>query len=131
MIIDPIADMINRIKNAQKIQKDLVIIPKSNIKLALLEVLRNENYIQDYKIEKVNKEIENISIKLKYNNNRPPILEFKRLSKPGRRIYRSFHNIPRSLNGLGTIIISTPQGLMSEKNARKRHLGGELICEIY
>lgn len=130
MLSDPISDMIIRIKNALLSEKDEVVVPKSNFKLSILNILKKLEFINDYKIERIDKK-NVLKVFLKYHNNKPSIAHFKRLSKPGSRIYTKFQNIPNPLNGLGSVIISTPKGVMSGGEAKRKQLGGELICEIY
>lgn len=130
MIVDPIADMIIRIKNALQVRSEEVLIPKSKFKISLLKALTEIGFIDKYSTQAKNGK-SYILIKLKYNNKRPAITQFKRISKPGLRVYSNFNKVPYSLDGFGTIIISTSKGLMTDKQARKQHLGGELICEIY
>lgn len=131
MILDPLADMICRIKTAQQNHAEEVRIPKSKLKTAILEVLKKYGYISAYKTDKSPHQSRNIIVMLKYHKNNPVITEFKRISKPGRKIYRSCQEIPQSLSGIGTIIVSTSKGVMSDKDARRRRLGGEMIGEIY
>lgn len=130
MIIDPVADMIIRVKNALQGRSKEVLIPKSKFKVALLKVLTENGFIDKCSIKNKNSRTY-ILVNLKYTNNRPAITQFKRISKPGLRVYSNFNKVPYSLDGFGTIIISTSKGIMTDKQARKQHLGGELICEIY
>lgn len=130
MMTDTMSDMIIRIKNALENRAESVVFPYSNLKTAVLKVLKENNFIENYK-EEGDKKKRLTKVTLKYVNNEPVISYFKRISKPGRRVYSSSNKIPRSLNGMGTIIISTPKGVMNDKNAAKYHQGGELICEIY
>ncbi|MBU0649269.1 30S ribosomal protein S8 [Patescibacteria group bacterium] len=129
MFTDPIADMLTRIRNALMVRKGEVLVPYSNIKFAIANILVAEKYIE--KVEKVKNQREEIKIKLKYEEGKPSIESIKRISKPGRRIYSKNDKLPRVLGGRGFAIVSTPQGLMTEKQARAKHLGGEIICEIY
>lgn len=131
---DPIADMLTRIRNASAVNKPEVILPFSKIKMAIAEILKKHDYIKDVaKIEKATngKSFDEIKMVLKYQGNRSAITNIKRISKPGRRVYVSKDKMPVVLNNLGIAIISTPQGLMTNKEARKSNLGGEVICEIY
>lgn len=123
---DPIADMFTRIRNALLINASDVLVPKSLYKQSILNILKNNGFIEDFNIKK-----NNFVINLKYLDKKPAIIHLKKISKPGLRLYASWKNIPRPLSGLGTIIISTPKGVMTGKEARKKNLGGELICEIY
>ena len=111
------------------VSKGEVVVPYSNIKFAIANILAAEKYIE--KVEKVKNQREEIKIKLKYEKGKSSIESIKRVSKPGRRIYSKNDKLPRVLGGRGFSIISTPQGLMTDKEARAKHLGGEIICEIY
>ncbi|MCL5795428.1 MAG: 30S ribosomal protein S8 [Patescibacteria group bacterium] len=126
---DSIADMISTIKNGIRCNFKSVETPKANLKLAILKVLKQNGYILGYDVEK-GKLQEKIKINLKYVNSQPSINEFKKISTPGRRFYRGYSKIPKSLNGMGSYILSTTQGVMSDREARAKHLGGEIICEI-
>lgn len=126
---DPIADMLTRIRNASAVKKQEVIIPFSKIKYEISKILEAENLIE--KVEKNEDNSRVFVLKLKYNNNKSAINSLKRISKPGRRVYVAKDEMPYVLNNLGIAIISTSQGLMTNKQARKKGVGGELICEIY
>jgi len=128
---DPITDMFNRIKNAQAVRHKTVEIPFSKMKKKIAEILKKEGFIEDFKqIGKVPKKV--IKIKLKYDDNLiPGISGIKRISKPGQRIYKKAKEIKRVKGGYGIAIISTNQGLITDKEARKRKIGGEVICEIW
>ena len=127
---DPIGDMIARIKNANLRNYKKVLIPSSKFKKKISDVLKNEGYIIDYKIEK-NDGKENILIDLKYNSGNPVINSIQRVSKPGRRIFSSAESLPKVSNGLGIAIISTPKGVMTDQDARKNQVGGEIICKVF
>ena len=127
---DPIGDMIARIKNANLRNYKKVLIPSSKFKKKISDVLKNEGYIIDYKIEK-NDGKESILIDLKYNSGNPVINSIQRVSKPGRRIFSSAVSLPKINNGLGIAIISTPKGVMTDVNARKQKFGGEIICKVF
>jgi small subunit ribosomal protein S8 len=131
MITDPIADMLTRIRNVQLVKKSEVLIPFSKLKFEIAKILKHEDYIENF--EKVEEgKFPQIKITLKYDSaNQSMIRSIKRISKPGQRIYVSKNKIPRVLNNLGLVIISTPQGLMSGKEARRKGLGGEVICEVW
>jgi small subunit ribosomal protein S8 len=129
MITDPISDMLTRIRNASAVRKAEVVLPFSNVKLAIAKILKEEGYIVDF--NKENDGISGLKLKLKYNNNQPAIISIKRISKPGCRIYTSVVDLPRVVGGKGLAVISTSQGIMTNKEARKRKLGGEIICEIF
>ena len=132
---DPIADMLTRIRNALAVKKPEVILPFSKMKLAIAEILQQSGYI--VKVEKIEKgnngnNHDEMKIVLKYlGGKEPAITSLKRISKPGRRLYTTKDKLPVVLNNLGIAIISTSQGLMTNKEAKKKGLGGEMICEIY
>ena len=126
---DPIGDMLARIKNAQLRNHNRVLIPSSNFKAKIAEVLKLEGYIIDYKINDEKKP--SIEINLKYNSGNPVINSIERVSKPGRRIFSSASSLPKINNGLGIAIVSTPQGVMTDIDARKKKLGGEIICKVF
>ena len=128
---DPIGDMLTRIRNAQMRTLHNVIIPSSKFRSKILDVLKQEGYIIDYKLvsNETNKGI--LSVDLKYHNGMPVIKEIKRVSKPGRRIYAKADSIPKIQNGLGLAIVSTSQGIMSDTDARIKKVGGEIICRVF
>ena len=126
---DPIGDMLARIKNAQVRNHSKVSLPSSNFKAKIAEVLKSEGYIIDYKINDDKKP--SIEINLKYNSGNPVINTIERISKPGRRIFSSASSLPKINNGLGIAIVSTPQGVMTDIDARKKKLGGEIICKVF
>lgn len=132
--MDPIADMLTRIRNALAVKKSEVFIPFSKIKLALAKTLEKENFVEKTEKEIFSKKKKNfgtIKIVLKYQNNQPVIQELKRVSKPGCRTYIKSKEIKKIKGGLGIYIISTSRGIMTSKEARKRKLGGEVLCEIW
>ncbi len=126
---DPIGDMLARIKNAQVRNHRKVLLPSSNFKAKIADVLKSEGYIIDYKINDDKKPL--IEINLKYNSGNPVINTIERVSKPGRRIFSSASSLPKINNGLGIAIVSTPQGVMTDVDARKKKLGGEIICKVF
>ena len=127
---DPIGDMIARIKNAQVRNHKKVSLPSSNFKVKIADILKSEGFINGYKIEdETNKPI--LSVDLKYYSGNPVISTFERVSKPGRRIFSSASGLPKINNGLGIAIISTPQGVMTDIDARKKRVGGEIICKVF
>ena len=126
---DPIGDMLARIKNAQVRNHSKVSLPSSKFKAKIADVLKSEGYIIDYKINDDKKP--SIEINLKYNSGNPVINTIERVSKPGRRIFSSASSLPKINNGLGIAIISTPQGVMTDVDARKKKLGGEIICKVF
>ena len=129
--MDPIADMLTSIRNAQAARKETVSVPYSKIKMEIAKVLAKEKFIKeaDHKGKKVKKTID---IVLNYNNsNQPAITSLKRVSKPSRRIYSPSSKIKKIRQGFGFQIISTPKGILSGKEARRENIGGEIICEVY
>jgi len=130
--VDPIGDMITRIRNAQMRSLSSVKIPNSKFRAKILDVLKQEGYIADYKNLSDEKNKNNIlSVALKYNQGLPVIKEIKRISKPGRRIYARADSIPKIQNGLGLAIVSTSKGIMTDNDARNQNVGGEIICRVF
>tara|TARA_A100001234_G_scaffold64670_1_gene56297 strand:- start:386 stop:781 length:396 start_codon:yes stop_codon:yes gene_type:complete len=127
---DPIGDMIARIKNASLRNYKKVEIPSSKFKTKIADVLKNEGYIIDYKVNNVGGK-DSLLIDLKYNSGNPVINTIQRISKPGRRIFSSAESLPKVSNGLGIAIISTPKGVMTDQDARKNQVGGEIICKVF
>ena len=128
---DPIADMITRIRNAQLRTLNSVSIPGSKFRARILDVLKEEGYISDYKFLSDAKNKGSLIINLKYNNGLPVIKEIRRISKPGRRIYTKADSIPKIQSGLGIAIVSTSMGIMSDNDARSKNIGGEIICKVF
>ena len=129
--VDPIGDMITRIRNAQMRSSHSVKIPISKFRTKILDVLKKEGYISDYKIVKDSNSMGILSVDLKYNNGQPVIQQINRVSKPGRRVYAKASSIPKIQNGLGVTIVSTSKGIMSDNDARNQKIGGEIICKIF
>jgi small subunit ribosomal protein S8 len=127
--MDPIADMLTSIRNAQMAQLPSTTVPASKTKAAILAILKRENYIEDFKTNAGTKPT--ITIELRYDNRRPAISHIRRISKPGLRVYRKRSDMPRPLRGMGIAIVSTPQGVVTDKEARKLGVGGELLCEVW
>ena len=127
---DPIGDMIARIKNAQERNHKKVELPSSNVKTKIADILKNEGFIKDFKVNKENNKFL-LSLELKYHSGNPVISTFERVSKPGRRIFSSADGLPKINNGLGIAIISTPKGVMTDIDARKQRVGGEIICKVF
>lgn len=128
---DPIADMLTRIRNANMVQHESVEIPGSKIKLAIADILKNEGFIKEYDFKKDNKQ-GTIRVYLKYGPNREKVITgLKRISKPGLRVYAPKDQLPKVLGGLGVAVISTSQGIMTDKAARKAGVGGEVLCYIW
>ena len=130
-LVDPIGDMLTRIRNGQMRLLNKINIPFSNFRLKILEVLKKEGYIIDFNIDNGKEKIKFLSVDLKYYEGRPVIKEIKRVSKPGRRVYSRATSIPKVLNGLGLAILSTSKGVMSDTDAIKNNLGGEIICKVF
>ena len=128
---DPIGDMIARIKNAQLRNHKILKLPSSNFKVKISEVLKKEGFIIDYKVESKKTNKIDLIINLKYNLGSPVISEIERISKPGRRIFSSAESLPKINNGLGIAIVSTPKGVMTDIDARKQKIGGEIICKVF
>ena len=128
---DPIGDMFSRIRNGQLRFLSSIIIPSSNFRKNILEILKTEGYIKDFFIEKSENNKISLKISLKYYEGDPVIKEIKRISKPGRRVYSRASSIPKVMNGLGLAILSTPKGVMSDVEARKNNVGGEIICKVF
>ena len=129
--VDPIGDMITRIRNAQLRALNNVIIPSSKFRARILDVLKQEGYIANYKISSDKNKRESLLVDLKYSNGLPVIKEIKRVSKPGRRIYAKAGSIAKIQNGLGLAIVSTSMGIMSDNDARTKNVGGEIICRVF
>jgi len=129
-ISDPISDMITRIRNAQMRSSPKVKIPGSKMRERILDVLKKEGFISDYKILSDDQNKLSLHVDLKYSNGIPVIQEISRISKPGRRVYVKADTIPRIQNGLGIAIVSTSKGIMSDNDARTQKIGGEIICKV-
>ena len=127
---DPIGDMIARIKNAQSRGHKKVELPSSNFKFKIADILKNEGFIKETKIIKDEKK-PILLLELKYHSGNPVISNFERVSKPGRRIFSSADGLPKINNGLGIAILSTPKGVMTDIDARKKRVGGEIICKVF
>lgn len=130
MMTDPIADMLTRIMNANKMRHETVQVPSSNVKSAILNVLKNEGFIADFNVSQDAKSVTTITLKYLENNQRV-IKGLKRISKPSLRVYSSAEDLPKVLYGLGVAIISTSQGIMTDKEARKLKIGGEVIAYVW
>jgi len=126
---DPIADMLTRIRNAQKVQKPLVEVPYSKVKEALAKVLVDEGYLASVDVER-NGAKATLKLGLKYYAGRPVIDRIERVSRPGLRIYRGADELPKVLNGMGIAVVSTSKGVMSDRAARKARIGGEVLCIV-
>lgn len=126
---DPIADMLTRIRNAQMVQKPSVSLPSSKVKVAIAQVLKDEGYIDGFKIKTADGKSE-LEIALKYYAGRAVIERIERVSRPGLRIYKGRDAIPQVMNGLGVAIVTTPKGVMTDRKARATGLGGEVLCYV-
>lgn len=127
---DPIADFLTRIRNAVKAKKKFVDIPSSKMKISLAEILKNNKFIRDYNVVEDKKQ-NILRVHLQYINGTPSITGMKRISKPGLKNYVGKDELPRVLNGLGMAVLSTPKGLLSDKQARKEAVGGEVVCHVW
>lgn len=130
-VTDTIADLLTRMRNANQMRYNEVVVPSSNLKLEIVKILKVEGYITDYKVEKGQVQ-DNIVITLKYGKNKERVISgLKRISKPGLRVYAKAEEIPTVLNGLGISIVSTSKGIMTGKEARKENLGGEVLAYVW
>ena len=129
MLTDPISDMLIRIKNAYMAGKNELVLPSSKMKLSIANILKDNRYI--YSAEESGDKKRELKIKLLYQGKEPALHEVRRISKPGRRIYAPAGNLPKVMNNYGIAVISTSRGIMTNKEARKLNVGGEVICEIY
>jgi small subunit ribosomal protein S8 len=126
---DPIADMLTRIRNAQMVQKAVVLMPSSKLKVAIAQVLKDEGYIDGYQVKTDGAKSE-LEVALKYYAGRPVIERIERVSRPGLRIYKGRDEIPQVMNGLGVAIVTTPKGVMTDRKARQTGVGGEVLCYV-
>lgn len=128
---DPIGDMLTRIRNGQKAKLEVISCPSSKLRTSVLDVLKSEGYIRGYKVAKDERGMAELSIELKYDAGQPVIVEIKRVSKPGRRMYSASKALPRVRNGLGVTVVSTPKGVMADHEARAQNVGGEVLCQVF
>ena len=128
---DPIGDMIARIRNGQMRSHVKIEMPASSFKGKILEILKREGFILNYSLDQINESKTQFSINLKYNSGSPVINNIERISRPGRRLYSSAQSIPKIQNGLGIAIVSTSKGVMTDIEARKAKIGGEIICKVF
>lgn len=128
---DPLGDMLTRIRNAQRAKKSDVVSPASRLRENVLEVLKREGYIEGFEKNNVRSGVDELRIQLKYHEGAAVITKIYRVSTPGRRVYSSVKDLPRVYNGLGISIISTPMGVMSDDEARKANVGGEILCQVF
>ena len=127
---DPLGDMLTRIRNGQQARKDSILTPASRLRANVLDVLQREGYIRGYSEEELAGQ-KGIRIELKYFEGQPAIQHLARVSKPGRRVYSGAQELPRIRNGLGTVIVSTPRGVLSDAEAREANVGGEVLAEVF
>lgn len=125
---DPVADMLTRVRNAQMVNKETVSMPSSRLKVAIATVLKDEGYIENFRVEGDKKPV--LEIELKYYAGRPVIERIDRVSRPGLRVYKGSNNLPQVMNGLGVAIISTSRGVMTDRKARATGVGGEVLCYV-
>ena len=130
-LMDPIGDMFTRIRNGQMRSLNNIKVPASKFRLKILEVLKSEGYINNFLIENSKNNKKDLKVNLKYFEGSPVIKEIKRVSKPGRRVHSRASSIPKIQNGLGLAILSTSKGIMSDTEARKKNIGGEIICRVF
>lgn len=128
---DPLGDMLTRIRNGQRARMSAVTSPASSMRARVLDVLQREGYIRGYSEIEHRKGVHELTIELKYHEGEPVIREIHRVSKPGRRVYTKIKDLPRVYNGLGIAILSTPQGVMSDAEARLANVGGEVLCNVF
>jgi small subunit ribosomal protein S8 len=131
MLTDPVADMLTRIRNANKALQESVSMPASTMKAEIARLLKEEGYIRDYRVEK-GESFDTLVVELKFGKNRERVItDLKRVSKPGRRVYAKKERLPRVLGGMGTAIISTSRGLVTSRTAQEQGVGGEVVCFIW
>ncbi len=130
-LTDPIADLLTRLRNAQQAKKSTVTCLFSKIGMHILEVLKSEGYIRAYAPEEVRAGIQQIQVELKYYEGKPVISEITRVSRPGRRVYSSLEKLPKMCNGLGILILSTSQGVMTDTQAKNVNASGEILCRVF
>lgn len=128
---DPLGDLLTRIRNGQRAGKQAIVAPASRLRSNVLDVLKREGYIRGYSKSEIAAGISELRIELKYHEGEPVIREIRRVSKPGRRVYSKIKDLPRVYNGLGISILSTPQGVMSDAEARAANVGGEVLCMVF
>jgi small subunit ribosomal protein S8 len=128
---DPLGDMLTRIRNAQMRRRGTVMTPGSRLRARVLDVLKSEGYIRDYSTTEFGIGRTEFQIELKYFDGEPVIRRIQRVSKPGRRVYASVDTMPQVSDGLGIVILSTPQGVMADHEAREKNVGGEVLCQVF
>ena len=128
---DPLSDLLTRIRNGQAARLSEIKSPASKLRANVLEVLKREGYIRDYAVKQNDNGSSQLNVELKYSEGQPVIKEITRVSKPGRRVYTQIKDVPRVYNGLGISILSTPRGVLSDKEAREANVGGEILCRVF
>ena len=128
---DPLGDMLTRIRNGQQSGRSTVVCTSSKLRTNVLEVLKREGLIRDFRWAEIRSGISELTIELKYHDGEPVIREIKRVSTPGRRVYSKIKDLPRIYNGLGISILSTPRGVLSDAEARDQNVGGEVLCRVF
>ncbi|MDP7142020.1 MAG: 30S ribosomal protein S8 [Alphaproteobacteria bacterium] len=128
---DPLGDMLARIKNGQRATKSVINCPASKLKASVLEVLKSEGYIRGYSVVDTENNKKELRIELKYDQGQPVIQMLDRVSKPGLRVYHGANDLPKTYNGLGVTVISTPKGVMPDYAARSQNVGGEVLCQVF
>lgn len=128
---DPLSDLLTRIRNGQAARLSEIKSPASKLRANVLEVLKREGYIRDYSVKQNDNGSSQLNVELKYSEGQPVIKEITRVSKPGRRVYTQIKDVPRVYNGLGISILSTPRGVLSDKEAREANVGGEVLCRVF
>ena len=131
VMTDPLGDMLTRIRNGQRAGKSSITSPASKLRVNVLDVLKREGYIRNYKSGDTTKGAAELTIELKYHDGAPVIKEIDRISKPGRRVYAKIADLPKIYGGLGISILSTPRGVMSDVEARAANVGGEVLCRVF
>jgi len=131
MVNDPLGDLLTRIRNGQSARLSAVSSPASKHRISVLEVLKREGYIRDFSVSKKDNGSADVTVELKYSEGQPVIREISRISRPGRRVYSKVTEVPRFYNGLGISILSTPRGVLSDKEALEANVGGELLCRVF
>lgn len=132
VMTDPVADMLTRVRNAVRIERSDVSMPSSRLKVGLASALKREGFVKDYSVEKTDAVQPLLTVTLKYGPEGEKVInEIKRISKPGRRVYCGAKGLPRVLNGMGIAVVSTPKGVLSDREARREHVGGEILCTIW
>ena len=131
MVNDPLGDLLTRIRNGQMARLSAVSSPSSKHRVNVLEVLKREGYIRDFKVSQNDNGFSELSVELKYFDGEPVIRKIARVSKPGRRVYKKINDVQTVYNGLGISILSTPRGVLSDKEARDANVGGEILCQVF